>query len=137
MNETPAELEALAYEHEAQAAELRARAIRRRAAMQAPEPVVQPVGVQPLLDRAQLAKQLGCSVGHVRRLEKQGLSGVSIGDASTMRFVLDDVMAWLRTRPQEPTTPKATPPAVVGEPEDVSDAEIDRLLRNAGKRRRK
>jgi hypothetical protein len=136
MNETPEELEAMAYEHEAEAAELRARAIRRRASMPVQEPTA-PVTVQPMLDRTQLAKQLGCSVGHVRRLEKQGLVGVSIGDASTMRFVLEDVMAWLRTRPQEPTTPKVQPPAIVGEPEDVSDAEIDRLLRNASKRRRK
>jgi hypothetical protein len=130
----------MAYEYEAQAAELRARAIRRRASTPAQETLatvaVQPVAA-PMLDRAQLAKQLGCSIGHVRRLEKQGLSGVSIGDASTMRFVLDDVMAWLRTRPQEPTTPKVQTPAVGGEPEDVSDAEIDRLLRNASKRRRK
>lgn len=49
-----------------------------------------------LLDSAGLARELSCSVVHVRALVKRGLPHVMVGDAR--RFELPQVLAWLRAR---------------------------------------
>ncbi len=103
---TSAELEALAFEHEAQAATLRAEAVRTRAAevqqQQRERPSI--VKVEPtLLSPRDLARRLGVSVAHIRRLDPPG---VVLGDKSTKRYDLDEVRAWLRDREPKATTAK-------------------------------
>lgn len=51
-------------------------------------------GTPALLDRAALARALTCSPAHVDNLRKKGLPTVFVGEAP--RFVLSDVLAWLR-----------------------------------------
>lgn len=57
----------------------------------------EPVEALPaLLDRAQLARQIGVSCGTVDRLRREGLPALLVGDAP--RFQLDRVLAWLAAR---------------------------------------
>ena len=63
----------------------------------------------PFLTAAQLAKRIGVSVAHVRRLDPPH---VIVGDAKTKRYDLDAVRAWLTEREPAPTTPKKTEPDV-------------------------
>jgi hypothetical protein len=103
-HKSPAELEAEAFECEAKAATLRAEATRLRDAEQrvqqrAPSVVI----AEPrLLSASDLARRLGVSVAHVRRLDPPG---VIVGDKSTKRYDLAAVRAWLQEREPTPTTP--------------------------------
>lgn len=51
-------------------------------------------GQAKLVDKATLAKQLGCSAGHIDNLRKLGLPTVALGQA--VRFEPEAVIAWLR-----------------------------------------
>jgi len=53
-----------------------------------------PAPAPTLLDRAGLARALGCSVSHVRRLESKGMPTVKLGCAP--RYELPKVLAWLQ-----------------------------------------
>jgi hypothetical protein len=55
-------------------------------------------GKPALLDRTGLARALTCSPSHIDNLRKQGLRTVFVGDAP--RFVLADVLTWLKTNKQ-------------------------------------
>lgn len=59
-----------------------------------------------LLTAEDVAQLLRCSTRHVRRLRKDGLPVVWLGEAP--RFERDAVLAWLRRRPQvTPSTGEA------------------------------
>lgn len=65
-----------------------------------------------LLTASALAKRLGVSVAHIRRLDPPA---VIVGDASSKRYDLDAVRAFLQAR-----EPKATTPLKKTEDVDVS-----------------
>lgn len=77
----------------------------------APPPSVEPTA---LLTAGQLAKRLGISVATVRRLEPPA---VVVGDASTKRYDLAEVRAFLAAREPKATTPTRREPEI-----DVSGA---------------
>jgi hypothetical protein len=52
--------------------------------------------VPRLLDRAGLARVLGCSLPVIDRLRKNGMPKLKIGNVD--RFEIDRVLAWLRSR---------------------------------------
>jgi hypothetical protein len=53
-------------------------------------------GTAPLLvDKQQLARQLGCSAAHIDNLRKQGLPSLALGQA--VRFEPARVLEWLRS----------------------------------------
>jgi hypothetical protein len=117
---TCAELEAEAYDHEAKAATLRAEAVRARAVEQQHQCAPSIVKVEPmLLSPRDLARRLGVSVAHVRRLDPPG---VVVGDKSTKRYDLDEVRAWLRDREPRATTPVKKASAANDDDLDVSSA---------------
>ena len=98
---------AAAVEAEAQAASDAVRARRRVDALLAERttPAVLPVA-EPghLLTALELAKRLGVSVAHVRRLDPPS---VCVGDAKTKRYDLGTVRAFLAEREPKATTPGA------------------------------
>jgi hypothetical protein len=51
-----------------------------------------------LLDSDGLARELGVSTVHIRKLSKRGLPTVMVGDCR--RYVLAEVLAWLRAQPK-------------------------------------
>ena len=53
-----------------------------------------------VLDRAGLARGLGCSVASIDRLLREGVPHVRLG--SDPRFVLADVIRWLQSRESRP-----------------------------------
>ncbi len=53
-----------------------------------------------LLDRQALARALGVSLGTLDRLRREGLPTVRVCDSP--RFLLSDVVDWLRCRHQDP-----------------------------------
>jgi hypothetical protein len=65
-----------------------------------------PVEQPKLLARAELARRLGVSIAHVTRLDPPA---VVVGDASTKRYDLDEVRAWLAARKPQATTPVKKP----------------------------
>jgi hypothetical protein len=72
-------------------------------------PPAHPPEPASLLTASDLAKRLGVSVAHVRRLDPPA---VIVGDATTKRFDLDAVRAWLADREPKPTTPAKREPTV-------------------------
>lgn len=75
-------------------------ALLRRAVREELEEVMTSIATSPrpaLLDTAELARELSTSEGTIRRQRKLGLPTVMLGDSP--RFDLDEVLAWLRSRP--------------------------------------
>ena len=103
---------AAAIEVEAEAAAAAVRARRHVDALLAEhERPTAPAEQPTLLGAAELAKRLGVSVAHVRRLDPPH---VVVGDESTRRYDLDTVRGWLFEREPKATTParKTTTDAV-------------------------
>lgn len=59
---------------------------------------VQSAPTQPLLDRNELARALGISTATVDRLARAGMPAIRLVDSK--RYLLADVLAWLKTREQ-------------------------------------
>ena len=75
-----------------------------------------------LLTASELAKRLGVSVAHIRRLDPPA---IIVGDASTKRYDLDAVRAFLGERPPKATTPR----------KKTEEADVSGSLARAGFRR--
>jgi hypothetical protein len=54
-----------------------------------------------LLDRQQLAKELGCSAAKVDRLRRDGMPFVRLGPGGVRRYELAPVLSWLRNRTRD------------------------------------
>lgn len=59
---------------------------------------VQSAPAQPLLDRNELARALGISTATVDRLARAGMPAIRLVDSK--RYLLADVLVWLKTREQ-------------------------------------
>jgi hypothetical protein len=83
-------------------------------------PVAEAASAQPfaLVKKRQLAQLLGVSDAHIDRLNPPC---VIVGDASTKRYDLPQVLAWLAARKPAPTTPAAKA-TIAGDDVNVSDA---------------
>ena len=102
---------------EAQARALRAQAAALEAATTSAPPA--PVAsMSPLLDKRELARQLGVSVATIDRLDREGQPFLRVGDAK--RYDLAAVHAWHRER-SVPAAQAAPPhaPASLPEPSGV------------------
>jgi hypothetical protein len=108
---------AAALRAQADALEVQARVLRTQAAAieaAAITPMTLPASassMSPLLDKRELARQLGVSLATIDRLDREGQPYLRVGDAK--RYDLAAVHAWHRERsaPSEPAAPATLPPA--------------------------
>lgn len=121
--EDPNELDAQAFEREAEAAHLRARAARlRSAARSSASPSVSPTG---LLTSEQVARELNVSKATVRRASSEpGCPAVYVG--ASLRWDLQATRNWFASRGKRRATQKTAP--------DNDGIDIDSVVRAAGLR---
>ena len=67
--------------------------------------------IQPLLDRVEMARYLGCSTRTLIRMEQRGLPRITMPNAD-VRYDAREVLAWLRAQ----TAVASTAPRRVGRP---------------------